>query len=67
MKPNWEDAPKDATHWAPETDDYFASWYKIEGSSWSCVNVDSYRVFNSPWYGLGVMNLRINELEPRPC
>lgn len=26
--------PEDATHFHPETDDYFACWYKKDGESW---------------------------------
>lgn len=52
-QPTFSEAPEDATHWGPETVDHHASWYKQVGSSWSCIAVDSYRVFKSPWYGLG--------------
>lgn len=64
-KPEWKDAPEDAMFLAPETDDYHASWYKLEDECWFCVSTDAYRVFNSPWYALGRRMLR-DDLEPRP-
>lgn len=52
--PYWEDAPIDATHWAAESEGFYEAWYKQDDSGcWSCVNVDSWRLFKSPWFGLG--------------
>lgn len=64
-KPDWNKAPEDATYWAPETKDFNESWYKQGDDCWFCVNVDSFNVFGSPWYGLGRRMLR-DDLEPRP-
>lgn len=65
VKPDWNEAPQGATHWAPETDDYHESWYKKDGESWACMAVDSYRAFTSPWFYLGTYTPRI-DLEQRP-
>jgi hypothetical protein len=64
-KPDWKDAPQDATNWAPETEDRHESWYKKDGDAWACVAVDSYRVFKSRWFYLGAQTPRI-DMEPRP-
>lgn len=64
-KPNWEEAPKDATHWGPETELFFSSWYKKDGESWSCCDCAAFKHFGSSWYGLG-RDVRRNDLEQRP-
>lgn len=33
-EPDWSKAPEGATHWAPETDEDFAAWYKCETGFW---------------------------------
>lgn len=64
-KQDWSEAPKDATHWGPETKEFFASWYKQEGESWSCRECAAYNHFGPGWYGLG-RDVRRNDLEQRP-
>jgi hypothetical protein len=32
--PDWDSAPKDATHWEPENDEYCESWMKKDGDIW---------------------------------
>lgn len=38
IKPDLSKGPKDATHWAPETDKYLECWYRLEAGLWYCVN-----------------------------
>lgn len=65
-KPDWKDAPEDATHYGQETADFHESWYRQwTDGSWSCVSVDSRRVHNAGWFGLGYQMGR-TDLEPRP-
>lgn len=35
---NIEHAPKDATHWAPETNDWLECYYRYENGLWYFVN-----------------------------
>lgn len=35
---NIANAPKDATHWAPETDKYLECYYRLENGLWYHVN-----------------------------
>lgn len=37
----WHEAPKGTTHYAPETDDKLASWYKLVGDFWYGINTDN--------------------------
>ncbi len=34
MSIDWSKAPKDATHWEPDSPQVFGSWMKKEGNSW---------------------------------
>lgn len=34
MKIDWNNAPKGATHWGPETEDYRGAWYKRSEGDW---------------------------------
>lgn len=38
IKPDISKAPKGATHWAPDTDQYIGGWYRIEGDIYHFVN-----------------------------
>ena len=64
-KPNWEQAPVDATHWGPETRDYYESWYRQIGDSWLCCAAEARKEFKAGWYGLGERMTR-KDLEARP-
>ena len=35
---NINNAPNNATHWAPETDQWIESYYRLEKGLWYCVN-----------------------------
>ena len=35
---NINHAPADATHWAPETDDWLEAYYRHENGLWYCVS-----------------------------
>lgn len=37
----WHEAPKGATHYAPETHHNLASWYKLAGDCWYGINTDN--------------------------
>lgn len=55
-EPNWDNAPHEATHWAPENDFFSAAWYRKFGDSWSSVNDHGTRLTNRTdlgWYGHG--------------
>lgn len=34
--PDWGKAPEGATHWAAETDDTYAVWYRVKDGGWEC-------------------------------
>lgn len=64
----WSDAPLDATHWGPETNDYYTGWYKqAPNGEWSCCARQSRSAFGAGWYGLGntLKPGRISQLVPR--
>lgn len=50
---DWSKAPEGATHWGPETEDYYEAWYKNTGEKWYCATKST----NWNW-------LVDNELEP---
>lgn len=62
-----DEAPKGATHYAHENDEFLASWYKLENGLWSGVNThNAYRVDKEGvggWYCYGnFLNRPINDL-----
>lgn len=57
---NINNAPKDATHWAPETDKWLECYYRLEGGLWYHVNDYWASDVDERPYGLPAQNWKNN-------
>jgi len=67
----WHEAPKGAPHYAPETYDHLASWYKLVGDCWYGINTDNgymiAAIGEHKWWQYGkILSRPMTELIERP-